>query len=35
MGVCQECLVRIDGALRQACLVEAKDGMRVELGLAR
>ena len=34
MGVCQECLVRIDGTLRQACLVEAKDGMRVERGLA-
>ena len=31
MGVCFECLVSIDGVgNRQACMVEAKDGMRVE-----
>ena len=30
MGVCQECLVRIDGVLRQACLMPVEDGMRVE-----
>lgn len=30
MGVCQECLVRVDGALRQACLTPVEDGMRVE-----
>ena len=30
MGVCQECLVRIDGMLRQACLTPVEDGMRVE-----
>lgn len=31
MGVCFECLVRIDGiASRQGCLVEVRDGMRVE-----
>ena len=30
MGVCQECLVRIDGVLRQACLTPVEDGMRVE-----
>jgi len=30
MGVCQECLVRIDGVPRQACLTPVEDGMRVE-----
>lgn len=31
MGVCFECLVSIDGVgNRQACMVEVKDGMRVE-----
>lgn len=31
MGVCFECLVTIDGmGSRQACLVEAREGMRVE-----
>lgn len=30
MGVCQECLVRVDGVLRQACLTPAENGMRVE-----
>ena len=30
MGVCQECLVRVDGVLRQACLTPTEDGMRVE-----
>ena len=30
MGVCQECLVRIDGVLRQACLTPVENGMRVE-----
>ena len=30
MGVCQECLIRVDGAVRQACLTPAEDGMRVE-----
>jgi D-hydroxyproline dehydrogenase subunit gamma len=31
MGVCFECLVTIDGVgSRQACLVAARDGMRVE-----
>lgn len=29
MGVCQECLVVIDGVLGQACLVTARDGMEV------
>jgi predicted molibdopterin-dependent oxidoreductase YjgC len=29
MGVCQECLVVIDGTVRQACLVTARDGMAV------
>ena len=31
MGVCFECLVTIDGVgSRQACLVQARDGMKVE-----
>ena len=29
MGVCQECLVRVDGEVRQACLTPAESGMRV------
>lgn len=31
MGVCQECLVRVDGVLAQACLTPVREGMRVEL----
>ena len=31
MGACQECLVRIDGSLRQACQTTVVDGMLVEL----
>ena len=31
MGVCQECLVRIDGQTRQACLVLIVDGLSVQL----
>jgi len=31
MGVCFECLVEIDGvANRQACMIEACDGMRIK-----
>ena len=30
MGVCQECLIRVDGVVRQACLTPAENGMRVE-----
>ena len=30
MGVCQECLVRVDGVVRQACLTPAESGMRVD-----
>lgn len=31
MGVCFECLVAIDGVgNRQACMVEVRDGMRIE-----
>lgn len=29
MGVCQECVLTIDGVVRQACLVTARDGMAV------
>jgi hypothetical protein len=33
MGACFECLVRIDGMDgQQACLIEVRDGMRVETG---
>jgi sarcosine oxidase subunit alpha len=31
MGVCQECVVVVDGALRQACLTPVRAGLRVEL----
>ena len=30
IGVCQECLVRVDGRLRQACRVGVADGQVVE-----
>lgn len=30
MGICQECLVRVDGVMRQACLVGVHEGMTVE-----
>ena len=30
MGVCQECLIRVDGVVRQACLTPAEDGMRIQ-----
>jgi D-hydroxyproline dehydrogenase subunit gamma len=31
MGVCQECLVRVNDRQRQACLTVVADGMKVEL----
>jgi D-hydroxyproline dehydrogenase subunit gamma len=31
MGVCQECLVRIDGRQRQACMVTVRPGLAVQL----
>ena len=31
MGVCQECAVRIDDQVQQACLVWVRPGLRVEL----
>lgn len=31
MGICQECLVRVNGELRQACLTSAEDGLEIEL----
>ena len=30
MGVCQECALHVDGAIRQACLTPVTEGMRVE-----
>jgi predicted molibdopterin-dependent oxidoreductase YjgC len=32
MGVCQECLVEIDGVRRQACLVTTEPGMGIVTG---
>lgn len=31
MGLCQECLIMIDGAPAQACLTEVREGMRLSL----
>lgn len=31
MGVCQECAIFVDGRLQQACRVEVRDGMHLEL----
>jgi len=30
MGTCQQCLLRVDGALAQACLVPVRAGLRAE-----
>jgi D-hydroxyproline dehydrogenase subunit gamma len=30
MGVCQECVLVVDGTLRQACLTLATQGMRID-----
>ena len=30
MGVCFECLVRVDGELVRACVVRVREGMQVE-----
>ncbi len=32
MGICYECLVRIDGAVVRACMTEIEPGMIVERG---
>lgn len=32
MGVCQECLVRVDGQLVQACLTKVRQDMLVQTG---
>ncbi|MGE3174974.1 MAG: (2Fe-2S)-binding protein [Planctomycetota bacterium] len=32
MGICYECLVRVDGAVVRACMTEVQDGMAVEPG---
>lgn len=32
MGVCYECLVRIEGAVVRACMTEIESGMRVSRG---
>jgi predicted molibdopterin-dependent oxidoreductase YjgC len=31
MGACQECAIFVDGHIRQACQVPARDGLQVEL----
>ncbi len=33
MGACQECVLLVDGVLRQACMTPVTAGMRVERGL--
>lgn len=33
MGVCQECVVEVDGAPRQACLTRVRAGMTVWRGI--
>ena len=33
-GICQECVVRIDGVATPACLVPVRDGLAVALGRA-
>ncbi len=32
MGVCQECVIHIDGHLRQACMVPVTSGLSITLG---
>lgn len=32
MGVCQECVIEIDGAMQPACQAPVRDGLRVSLG---
>lgn len=32
IGQCQSCLVLLDGGLTEACLLEARAGMRLEAG---
>lgn len=29
MGACFDCLVQIDGVVRQACMMEVKEGLRI------
>lgn len=29
MGACFDCLVEIDGVVRQACMIEVKEGLRI------
>lgn len=35
MGVCFECLALVDGASVQTCLVQVRDGMRIDRQLGR
>ena len=30
MGVCYECVVKVDGVIERACMREVRDGMRIE-----
>jgi sarcosine oxidase subunit alpha len=34
MGACQECVLLVDGVLRQACMTPVAAGMRIERGSA-
>ncbi|MEN9776106.1 MAG: hypothetical protein RL322_3176 [Pseudomonadota bacterium] len=31
MGACQECVIHVDGEVRQACMTAVRAGMRIEL----
>ncbi len=31
MGACQECVIRVDGTLRQACMTPVRAGMAIAL----
>ena len=35
MGVCFECLMEIDGVLRQACMTDVREGMVINRQLSR
>ncbi|WP_244905902.1 2Fe-2S iron-sulfur cluster-binding protein [Rhodovulum imhoffii] len=35
MGACYDCLVRIDGVVRQACMTRVQAGMEIERAPAR
>jgi sarcosine oxidase subunit alpha len=34
MGVCQQCVARVNGVLQRTCMVEVRAGLTVQTGLA-